>query len=64
MSTTREAEDALAGNLLAPRSFVILIRDRRVDDRARLFGIEVLHQLGRAVYVGEQRGDGLALAFG
>jgi hypothetical protein len=34
----------------------------RIDDRARLFGIEIAHQFGRALDVGEQRGDGLALA--
>jgi hypothetical protein len=34
----------------------------RVDDRARLLGIEVAHHLGRILDVGEQRGDGLALA--
>ena len=36
--------------------------ERRIDDRARFLGIEVLHQLGRALDVGEQRGDRLALA--
>ena len=36
----------------------------RVDDRARLFGIEIAHQLGRALDVSEQCGDGLALAVG
>ena len=35
---------------------------RRVDDRARLLGIEVAHQLGRALDVREQRRDRLALA--
>jgi hypothetical protein len=34
----------------------------RVDDRARLLGIEIAHQLRRALDVGEQSGDGLALA--
>ena len=36
----------------------------RVDDRARLLGIEIAHQLSRALDVGEQRGDGLTLAVG
>jgi hypothetical protein len=35
---------------------------RRIDDRARLFGVEVFHQLHRALDVREQRGDRLALA--
>ncbi len=33
-----------------------------VDDRASIFGIEVLHQLGRALDVGKQRRHHLALA--
>ena len=37
---------------------------RRIDDRARFLGVEVLHQFHRALDVGEQRRDGLALAFG
>jgi hypothetical protein len=32
-----------------------------VDDRARFLWVEVLHQFGRAVDVGEQRRDRLAL---
>jgi hypothetical protein len=36
--------------------------ERRIDNRARLLRVEVFHQLGRAFDVGEQRGDGLALA--
>ena len=39
-------------------------RERRIDDRARFLGIEPLHQVHRALDVGEQRGDGLALALG
>ena len=35
--------------------------ERRIDNRARLFRIEVLHQLGRALDVGEQRRHRLAL---
>ena len=38
--------------------------ERGVDNRARLFGIEVLLELSRALDVGEQRGDRLALAVG
>ena len=34
----------------------------RVDDRARFLGIEIAHQLCRALDVGEQRGYGVALA--
>jgi hypothetical protein len=37
---------------------------RRIDYRARLLGVEVLHQLHRALDVGEQSGDGLALTVG
>jgi len=37
---------------------------RWVDDRPRLLRIEVRHQLGRALDVGEQRRHSLALAFG
>jgi hypothetical protein len=35
--------------------------ERRVDDGARFLRVEVLHQLGRALDVGEQRRDRLAL---
>jgi hypothetical protein len=35
---------------------------RRVDNRARFFWIEFLHQRGRALQVRKQRRDGLALA--
>jgi len=34
----------------------------RIDNRARFLGVEVLHQLGRALDVGEQRRHRLALA--
>jgi hypothetical protein len=34
----------------------------RVDDRARFLGIEIAHQLRRALDVREQRSDCLALA--
>jgi hypothetical protein len=36
--------------------------ERRVDDCARLFGVEVLRQLGRALDISKQRCDRLALA--
>jgi hypothetical protein len=39
-------------------------RERWIDDRARFLGVEVRHKLGRALDVGEKRGDSLALAFG
>jgi hypothetical protein len=34
----------------------------RVDDRARFLGIEIAHQLRRALDVGKECGDRLALA--
>jgi hypothetical protein len=34
-----------------------------IDDRARVLGVETLDQLHRALDVGEEGGDGLALAF-
>src|SRR5260370_40079058 len=37
---------------------------RRIDNRVRLLRVEVLHQLGRALDVREQRRDRLALAVG
>jgi hypothetical protein len=43
---------------------MVLIRGRCADNRTRLLGVEVLHQFGRALEVGEQRGDGLTLALG
>ena len=63
---TEQCEDAVAGRL---HDVAVVAMDRvdhqlqrGVDNRARLFGIEVLHQLGRALDVGEQRRDRLALA--
>jgi hypothetical protein len=42
-----------------------LVRDSTRDSIVgRLLGIEVFHQLGRTLEVGEQRRDGLALALG
>ena len=61
-----QSEDAVAGRL---RNVAAVAMHRlhhklqhRVDDRARLLGIEIAHQLRRALDVGEQRGDRLALA--
>ena len=36
--------------------------ERGIDDRARLLGVEVLHQLHRALDIREQRGHRLAFA--
>jgi hypothetical protein len=36
---------------------------RRVDNRAHLLGVEFFHQLGRALDIRKQGGDGLALPF-
>ena len=61
-----QREDAVAGRLRDVAAIAMHRRhhqlQHRVDDRARLLGIEVAHQLGRALDVGEQRGDRLALA--
>ena len=61
-----QGEDAVTGRLRNVAA-VAMYRlhhklQHRIDDRARLFGIEIAHQLGRALDVGEQRRDGLALA--
>ncbi|MGT2490794.1 hypothetical protein ACU4GD_10460 [Cupriavidus basilensis] len=37
-------------------------RQHRVDQAARIFGIEVADQPGRAGHIGEHCGDSLALA--
>jgi hypothetical protein len=62
----KQCEDAIAGRL-HDITAVALDRidhqlDCRIDNRARLFRIKILHQLGRALDVGEQRRHGLALA--
>ena len=61
-----QREDAVAGGLhdvaVVAMDRVHHQLERRIDDRARLLGIEVLHQLRRALDVGEQRRDRLALA--
>ena len=63
---TEQREDAVAGRLHDVAVVAMHRLDhelqRRVDDRARLLGIEIRHQLGRALDVGEQRRDRLALA--
>jgi len=63
-----QGENSIAGGL---HDVAVVTMDRidhqvqrRIDDRARLLGVEVRHQLGRALDVGEQRRDGLALALG
>src|SRR5215469_18682153 len=61
-----DREDAVAGALhdvtvVAPDR-VDHQPERRIDNRSRFFGIEVLLQLGRSLDIGEQRSDGLALA--
>ena len=62
-----DREDAVAGAL---HDVAVVAADRvdhqaqcRIDDCAGLLGVEVLLQLGRALDVGEQRSDRLALAF-
>jgi hypothetical protein len=62
----KEREDAVAGRLDNVPTILMDCIDhqleRGIDDRARLFGIEIAHQLGRALDVGEQCRDRLALA--
>ena len=62
-----QREDAVAGRLhdvpVVAMDRVDHQLQRRIDNRARLFRVEVAHQFGRTLDVGEQRGDGLALAF-
>jgi hypothetical protein len=59
-----QSEDAVAGGL--HHITVVAMRrldhqsQRRIDDRARLFGIEVFHQFGRTLDVREQRRHRLA----
>ena len=62
-----QCEDAIAGALhdvavIAPHRVDHQL-ERRIDNRARLFGIEVLLQLGRSLDIRKQRRDRLALAF-
>ena len=59
-------EDAVAGRLHHVAIVAIHRRDHEleggIDDRAGFLRIEVLLQLGRALDIGEQRRNGLALA--
>ncbi|HUA35508.1 MAG TPA: hypothetical protein VMA09_18000 [Candidatus Binataceae bacterium] len=62
-----QGEDSVAGRLhdisiIAPHGVDHQL-ERRIDDLARLLGVEVLLQFGRALDVGEQCGHRLALAF-
>src|SRR5215470_14830509 len=61
-----QREDAIAGELhhvtvVAPHRLDHQLQ-RRIDNRARLLRVELFHQLGRALDIGEQRCDRLALA--
>jgi len=62
----KQGEDAVAGRLYDVTVIAMHRIDhqleRGIDDDARLFGVELLHQLGRTLDVGEQRRDRLALA--
>ena len=62
-----DREDAVAGALhdvaVVAADRVDHQLERGIDNRARLLGIEILLQFGRALDIGEQRSDGLALAF-
>jgi hypothetical protein len=61
-----QGEDSVAGRLRNVAAVAMHRRhhklQHRVDDRARLLGIEIAHQLCRALDISEQRRDGLALA--
>ena len=61
-----QRENSVAGRLRNVAAVAMHCRyhelQHRVDDRARLLGIKIAHQLRRSLDVGEQRGDGLALA--
>ncbi len=63
-----QREDPVAGGLyyvavVAPNCLDHKLQ-RRVDQRAGFFGIEILLQLRRALDIGEQHSDELALALG
>src|SRR5215470_14564488 len=60
-----QCEDAVASTLhvaIIVAGHIDHYFQRRVDDRARLLGVEVLDKVHRALDVGEQHGDRLALA--
>jgi len=63
-----QREDAVAGGLddvaVIAAHRIDHQPQRRIDNRARLLGVELRHQLGRALDIGEQRRDHFALAFG
>jgi hypothetical protein len=65
--SAEQREDAVAGRLHDIAVVVMGCVDhqlqRRVEDRASFFGVNVLHQIHRALDVGKQRCDRLALAF-
>ena len=65
--SAEDCEDAVAGGLCNVAAVAMHRRhhklQHRVDDRAGLLGIEIAHQLRRALDVGEQGGDRFALAF-
>ena len=64
---TEQGEDAIASRLhdvaVVAMGGVDHQFEGRIDEGACLLGIEVLHQIHRTLDVGEQRGNGLALAF-
>ena len=63
-----QREDAIAGGLhdvaVVAANRVDHQLERWIDNRARLFRIEILLKLSRSLDVGEQCGDRLALAVG
>lgn len=65
--STEHREDSVAGRLHHEAVVMTHRRDHQleggIDDRARLFGIEILLKLRRSLDIGEQRGDCLALTF-
>ena len=65
---SEQRDDAVAGRLhdIAVEAMYCIHHQLQcgVDDRARVFRVEIRHQLGRALDVGEQRRHGLALALG
>jgi hypothetical protein len=63
-----QSEDPVAGRLDDIAAIAMDHLDhqlqRRIDNRAGLFRIEIAHQRGRTLNVGKQRRHRLALAFG
>ena len=66
--SAEQCENAVAGRLRNISAVAMHRRHHkmqyRVDDRARLLGIEIAHQLGRSLDVGEQRRHRFALTIG